>query len=197
MLKSPTPLRTKRNFKALQLPELDLDAAQKPAEPLPTRPAPQPGRRRPPPIQADPGLGSPLTAGTPGSGRTRSAIQASLTNHLARLDIMGSPRFDLKNEDLTSLQELGHGNGGSVVKVHHVPTSTIMAKKVSARASFKAEMVTNLAPSDRPYRRQTSRSQTDSQRTPNPPRVQFSLHRLVLWRIFGGSQHLHMHGVYG
>ena len=134
MLKSPPPLRTKRNFKALKLPELDLDITQKPVEPLPTRPAPQPGRKRPPPIQADPGLGSPLTAGTPGTGRTRSAIQASLTSHLARLDIMGSPRFDLRNEDLTSLQELGHGNGGSVVKVQHVPSGTIMAKKVCARA---------------------------------------------------------------
>ncbi|KAF8321948.1 kinase-like domain-containing protein, partial [Amanita rubescens] len=145
MLKSPTPLRTKRNFKALQLPELDLDAAQKPPEPLPTRPAPQPGRKRPPPIQADPG--SPLTAGTPGTGRTRSAIQASLTSHLARLDIMGSPRFDLRNEDLTSLQELGHGNGGSVVKVRHVPSGTIMAKKIiliDAKPAVRKQIVREL-----------------------------------------------------
>jgi mitogen-activated protein kinase kinase len=39
-------------------------------------------------------------------------------------------KFDLKNEDLKDLQELGQGNGGSVNKVEHVPTGTIMAKKV-------------------------------------------------------------------
>lgn len=38
---------------------------------------------------------------------------------------------DLKNEDLKDMQELGQGNGGSVKKVEHVPTGTIMAKKVS------------------------------------------------------------------
>jgi mitogen-activated protein kinase kinase len=137
MLKSSRPLKTKRNFKALQLPELnvELGAAQQETEPVPSRPAPLPAaaadsRRRPPPLQAE-AMSSPLTAGSPATGRTRSAIQASLTNTLARLDIMGGARLDLRNEDLTSLQELGHGNGGSVVKALHVPSGTIMAKKVS------------------------------------------------------------------
>ena len=129
MLKSP-PLRTKRNFKALKLPELDVDI---PSEPLPTRPAPHPAaapdRRRPPPLLPD-AMSSPLTAASPATGRTRSAIQASLTSHLARLDILGAPRLDLRNEDLTTLHELGHGNGGSVVKALHVPSGTIMAKKI-------------------------------------------------------------------
>ncbi|KAK2463919.1 hypothetical protein APHAL10511_004091 [Amanita phalloides] len=127
MLKSP-PLRTKRNFKSLQLPQLQLDAESD----LPAiRPAPQPaGRRRPPPLMDAPvAYGSPI-AGTPAADRSRSAIQASLSSTLARLDIKGSVRFDLKNEDLKSLQELGHGNGGSVVKVEHIPSGTIMAKKI-------------------------------------------------------------------
>ena len=134
MLKPPRPLKTKRNFKALQLTELnvELGAAQHDSEPVPSRPAPQPtDRRRPPPLQADAMMPSPLSAGSPAGGRTRSAIQASLTSTLARLDIMGGARLDLRNEDLTSLQELGHGNGGSVVKALHVPSGTIMAKKVS------------------------------------------------------------------
>ena len=136
MLKSQRPLKTKRNFKALQLPELnvELGAAQQETEPVPSRPAPLPAaaadRRRPPPLQAE-AMSSPLTAGSPATGRTRSAIQASLTNTLARLDIMGRAPLDLRNEDLTSLPELCHGNGGSVVKALHVSSGTIMAKKVS------------------------------------------------------------------
>ena len=41
---------------------------------------------------------------------------------------------DLHNEDLKDLQELGQGNGGSVKKVEHTPTGTIMAKKVRKRS---------------------------------------------------------------
>jgi len=40
-------------------------------------------------------------------------------------------RFDLRNEDLKDLQELGQGNGGSVKKVEHIPSKMIMAKKAS------------------------------------------------------------------
>jgi mitogen-activated protein kinase kinase len=38
--------------------------------------------------------------------------------------------FDLRGDDLRTLTELGHGNGGTVSKVEHIPTKTIMAKKV-------------------------------------------------------------------
>ena len=34
--------------------------------------------------------------------------------------------------DLKDLKELGQGNSGSVKKVEHTPTGTIMAKKASA-----------------------------------------------------------------
>jgi mitogen-activated protein kinase kinase len=40
-------------------------------------------------------------------------------------------KLDLKNEDLQNLNEIGSGNGGTVTKVLHVPTKTIMAKKVN------------------------------------------------------------------
>jgi mitogen-activated protein kinase kinase len=39
-------------------------------------------------------------------------------------------KFHLKGEDLKDLQELGQGNGGNVKKVEHIPTGTIMARKV-------------------------------------------------------------------
>lgn len=59
-------------------------------------------------------------------------MAATLSSTLANLDLNASGRkkFDVKSEDLKNLQELGQGNGGSVMKVEHVPTGTIMAKKV-------------------------------------------------------------------
>lgn len=60
----------------------------------------------------------------------RNTYHAALSTTLANLDMNAEIKFDLKNEDLKDLQELGQGNGGSVKKVEHVPTKTIMAKKV-------------------------------------------------------------------
>lgn len=42
----------------------------------------------------------------------------------------GRVKFQLKNEDLVDIADLGSGNGGSVKKVEHLPTKTYMAKKV-------------------------------------------------------------------
>ncbi|KAF4631223.1 hypothetical protein G7Y89_g6907 [Cudoniella acicularis] len=39
-------------------------------------------------------------------------------------------KLDLKREDLEVLKDLGHGNGGTVSKVRHTATNTIMARKV-------------------------------------------------------------------
>ncbi|CRK48751.1 hypothetical protein BN1723_020639, partial [Verticillium longisporum] len=39
-------------------------------------------------------------------------------------------KLDLKQEDLEVLKELGSGNGGTVSKVRHVLTGTVMARKV-------------------------------------------------------------------
>lgn len=61
-----------------------------------------------------------------GSAR-HSAVQATLSSTLAKLDMV---KFDLRDADLRTITELGHGNGGSVMKVEHVPSGTIMAKKV-------------------------------------------------------------------
>jgi len=50
-------------------------------------------------------------------------------------------KFELKSEDLMDLQELGAGNGGSVKKVEHMPTGTIMAKKVCLYVNVAALVV--------------------------------------------------------
>ncbi|KAF9039890.1 kinase-like domain-containing protein [Panaeolus papilionaceus] len=139
-----TPLRTKRNFKALVLP--DTDALDAPPDPKPTRPAPPlPGmKRRPPPLGEDNGVLDPtIPVASPIASARRSAIQASLTSTLAKLDI----KLDIKNDDLKKLADLGQGNGGSVVKVEHLPTGMMMAKKIvliDAKASVRKQILREL-----------------------------------------------------
>ena len=136
----PVPLRTKRNFKALVLPEGDL-----------LGPSPTPGpatrgggvttrveKKRPPPLGGDtPANGFPLRpfdssllVESPATGR-----RSAMLDRLAKLDLKKRdsvvPRLDLKKEDLKKLTDLGQGNGGSVEKVEHISTGTIMAKKVN------------------------------------------------------------------
>ncbi|KAF8987770.1 kinase-like domain-containing protein [Cyathus striatus] len=138
-----TPLRTKRNFKGLQvdapsIPGLSLPApppnATTTKDPIPTRPAP---KKRPPhwyPTFVPPDD----LAETPISAR-RSAITASLTTTLAKLD-MNAPR-------IKALAELGQGNGGSVVKVLHVPSGITMAKKIvliDAKSSIRKQILREL-----------------------------------------------------
>lgn len=130
-----TPLRTKRNFKALVLPD-DPRVVPAASDPVASRPAPRPGaKKRPPPLgeEADSNgfvLDPTLPVDSPATGR-RSAMHKTLSSHLAKLDLKAQvPRLDLKNSDLRKLAELGQGNGGSVVKVEHIPTGNIMAMKV-------------------------------------------------------------------
>lgn len=49
----------------------------------------------------------------------------------AQLEIGIEYKLDLKREDLEVLKELGSGNGGTVSKVRHIATGTVMARKVS------------------------------------------------------------------
>lgn len=68
-----------------------------------------------------------------GSGgmSNRQSLHTKLTEQISALDINGGPaRLDLKAEDLKLISELGQGNGGTVTLVQHVPTKTMMAKKV-------------------------------------------------------------------
>lgn len=132
----PTNNRKKRNIKALQLP-------LSPIDPKPSRNAPAPSAKRRNVIldSARLGLGSAATVNnsallTPESSTTqRRNLHRTLTNTLERLKgaksegdgVLDGP---LRQEDLKNLAELGMGNGGSVMKVEHVPSGLIMAKKV-------------------------------------------------------------------
>jgi mitogen-activated protein kinase kinase len=51
-------------------------------------------------------------------------------NKTAQLEIGIEYKLDLRPDDLEVLKELGSGNGGTVSKVRHITTSTIMARKV-------------------------------------------------------------------
>src|SRR5438045_5278885 len=54
-----------------------------------------------------------------------------LASRTQQLEIGIEYKLDLKREDLEVLKELGSGNGGTVSKVRHIATGTIMARKVS------------------------------------------------------------------
>ncbi|KAG6901230.1 hypothetical protein C0995_014991 [Termitomyces sp. Mi166 len=136
------PLRTKRNFKALQIPVEEptpphvptraslLQVSAPPKRPL--GPQPLPPKRRPPPLgDAAPvqGFLSPAVDSAVNSGRHSALIHATL----AKMELEPTAPVeitDLKNADLKNLAELGQGNGGSVMKVEHVPSGTVMAKKI-------------------------------------------------------------------
>jgi len=56
-------------------------------------------------------------------------VDAELADGLRSLEIGVEIKLDLRNEDLAVVRELGAGNGGTVSKVLHIPTKTIMARK--------------------------------------------------------------------
>jgi len=149
----------KRNFKSLQLDVTTAPSPPEP-DPVPTRLAPAAtkpaagcAKKRPPPMNLKPKVPADAAAGeggsavdgfvavapgptsAPASGTTsasakRMTYHTTLSNTLANLDLNAEVKYDLRDEDLKDLHELGQGNGGSVKKVEHVPSHTIMAKKV-------------------------------------------------------------------
>lgn len=220
------PIRKKRNFKALQL---DVTKSTPPApEPAPIRLAPAPGastggKKRPPPMKlAAPKLPSNaaaadsdstvLTVGGSNSAPATGIGSASKTSYkyhdtlsttIANLDLNSEKKYhDLRTEDLKDLQELGQGNGGSVKKVEHTPTSTIMAKKVRLSftvAAFRGHWSHACSQTvlDRSHRCQALSEKTNSAGTTNYARLQLAVHHILLRRVHLGSQHMHMHGVHG
>ncbi|KAF5312710.1 hypothetical protein D9619_002345 [Psilocybe cf. subviscida] len=62
----------------------------------------------------------------------RSAMHPTLSERLTKMDMASKAveKLGLKNSDLRKLADSGQGNGGSVEKVEHIPTGTIMAKKI-------------------------------------------------------------------
>ncbi|KAG6906755.1 hypothetical protein DXG01_012258 [Tephrocybe rancida] len=160
-----TPLRTKRNFKALQIPLEEPVAHTPPAasaaallkiSPAPKRPLgpqPLPSKRRPPPLgDAQPvqGFLSPAVESAIGSSVNSGRHSALLHATLAKMELEPHAPIeitDLKNADLKNLAELGQGNGGSVMQVEHVPSGTMMAKKIvliDAKPSVRKQILREL-----------------------------------------------------
>lgn len=106
-------------------------------------------------------------------------------------------RLDLRAEDLIVLKELGSGNGGTVSKVQHAATKVIMARKVSLRRE-ESRWISGLSAAGDPCRGQERGSETDRSRTENYARLQFRIHRCVLWRFPERRwRRYHVHGVHG
>lgn len=67
-----------------------------------------------------------------------------------RLEALVVPQnlaLDLKSDEIVTLAELGAGNGGTVSKVRHTPTQTIMARKiihVEAKNSVRRQILREL-----------------------------------------------------
>ncbi|KAK9447617.1 kinase-like domain-containing protein [Limtongia smithiae] len=71
----------------------------------------------------------------------------NLVEQLATLEIGVEFRLDLRMEDLQTISELGTGNGGTVAKVVHLPTKTLMAKKmihIEAKSAVRKQIVREL-----------------------------------------------------
>jgi mitogen-activated protein kinase kinase len=56
-------------------------------------------------------------------------------DNAAQLEIGIEFNLDLRPDDLEFIKDLGAGNGGTVSKVRHIPTNTVMARKVCPHAS--------------------------------------------------------------
>jgi mitogen-activated protein kinase kinase len=68
------------------------------------------------------------------SGRLSFENKAVL--HAKGVDFSNGASFAINMEELTLLEELGHGNYGTVQKVFHKTTKVVMAMKVRLRACF-------------------------------------------------------------
>lgn len=87
--------------------------------------------------------GLALNKPAPPPARTEESL-AGGQGQTAQLEIGIEYKLDLKREDLEVLKELGHGNGGTVSKVKHTATGTIMARKVSSAEPLARHMLTYL-----------------------------------------------------
>ena len=74
-----------------------------------------PAAPKPPPTAENANLGP-----APGRGN----------DDATQLEIGIEFNLDLKPDDLEIIKDLGAGNGGTVSKVRHIPTNTVMARKV-------------------------------------------------------------------
>ncbi|KAK9479115.1 kinase-like domain-containing protein [Lipomyces japonicus] len=91
-------------------------------------------------------LASLQDAQVPG-GSAERYYHNNLVESLSTLEIGVEFRLDLRIEDLKTVLELGAGNGGTVSKVMHLPTRTLMAKKmihIEAKPAVRKQIVREL-----------------------------------------------------
>ncbi|KAH8556489.1 kinase-like domain-containing protein [Umbelopsis sp. PMI_123] len=98
-----------------------------------------------------------------------------LNGQLQDLEIGLELRLDLRAEDIETLEELGAGNGGTVCKVLHKPTKTIMAKKTIYPQSLldSPALINQIivkTPADQPPQAATPQASADSSSTSRPSR---------------------------
>nr|AQE30076.1 Fuz7 [Ustilago esculenta] len=147
-------IRKKRNFKGLQLAESPLAS---PAGAPSTTPPENTGEGSATSNASTIGKASTITPGGSLSLPGRNGLDAEpnsgvnyhnkLTQQLANLELGVEYKLDLKNEDLKTLSELGAGNGGTVTKVLHEKSGTVMAKKVvfiDAKPSVRKQILREL-----------------------------------------------------
>ncbi|KAJ9478419.1 MAP kinase kinase PBS2 [Pseudozyma hubeiensis] len=147
-------IRKKRNFKGLQLAESPLASPVDGSAPTPSH-DPAEGSA----ASNGSTIGKPTAANSAGSlsltgkndldthKNSGANYHNTLTQQLASLELGVEYKLDLKNEDLKTLSELGAGNGGTVTKVLHEKSGTVMAKKVvfiDAKPSVRKQILREL-----------------------------------------------------
>lgn len=156
MLSSGTgsSIRKKRNFKGLQLVDSPLAGPGEASATTPSQTTAEGSAKSNAPTI---GKSATLSSGGSLSLRGNGALDAEsnsganyhnkLTQQLANLELGVEYKLDLKNEDLKTLSELGAGNGGTVTKVLHEKSGTVMAKKVvfiDAKPSVRKQILREL-----------------------------------------------------
>ncbi|KAG0175394.1 MAP kinase kinase (MEK) [Apophysomyces sp. BC1034] len=87
-------------------------------------------------LEQSPVIVKPPPPDTTAAAKRRSSTKcleeeySKLCEQLSELEIGLELRLDLRPEDFKSVDELGRGNGGTVCKVLHVRTNTVMARKI-------------------------------------------------------------------
>jgi mitogen-activated protein kinase kinase len=88
---------------------------------------------------------SPTVRATAGDSNDQE--DKNIVKQLASLELGVEFNLNLREEDFKKISDLGSGNGGIVSKVMHVPTNTVMAKKIvnlETRPAVRKQIVREL-----------------------------------------------------
>lgn len=153
MLASSSSIRKKRNFKGLQLADSPLASTDGEASTTPSQNGEGSAKSNASTIGKSSAVTPGGTLSLPGKNsfdtepNSGANYHNKLTQQLANLELGVEYKLDLKNEDLKTLAELGAGNGGTVTKVLHEKSGTVMAKKVvfiDAKPSVRKQILREL-----------------------------------------------------